>query len=135
MFTDVISQPQLRSSWGLFPCGGETHFREEVVADRMKTAKGFAEARCSFADIEVIKIWPSVPCSDLNPRSVHIESVPAALCCWDGCHTEDISAVQRTFLDGFGHGGAQQSDDGTRVVAADHSAARHDHVGSCLEKT
>lgn len=101
-------------------------FREEVVTDRMKTAKSFVEARCSFAHIEVIKIWPSAPCSDLNHRNVRIESVPAVLCCWDGqvgCHVEDISAVQRTFLNCFGHDGAQESDDRTRVVAANHSAA------------
>lgn len=42
------------------------------------------------------------------------------------------SAVQRSFLDRFGHGGAEESDDGTRVVAAYHSAARHNHVGSGL---
>lgn len=42
------------------------------------------------------------------------------------------SAVQRSFLDGFGHGGAKESDDGPRVLAADHSAARHDHVGPGL---
>lgn len=42
------------------------------------------------------------------------------------------SAVQRSFLDRFGHGSAKESDDGTRVVAAYHSAARHNHVGSGL---
>lgn len=42
------------------------------------------------------------------------------------------SAVQRSFLDRFGHGSAKESDDGTRVVTAYHSAARHNHVGSGL---
>lgn len=42
------------------------------------------------------------------------------------------SAVQGSFLDGVGHGGAKEGDDGARVVAAYHSAARHNHVGSGL---
>lgn len=42
------------------------------------------------------------------------------------------SAVQRSFLDRIGHGGAKEGDDGARVVAAYHSAARHNHVGSGL---
>lgn len=44
------------------------------------------------------------------------------------------SAVQRAFLDGVGHDCAKQGDDGARVVAADHGAARYDHVGSGLRE-
>lgn len=44
------------------------------------------------------------------------------------------SAVQRSLLDGIGYSGTQVGDDGARVVAADHGAARHDHVGSGLTR-
>lgn len=46
-----------------------------------------------------------------------------------------MSAVQRALLDCLGHRRAQERDDGARVVAANHSAARHDHVGPRLDKT
>lgn len=45
-----------------------------------------------------------------------------------------VSAVQRAFLDDVGHDRAKEGDDGARVVAPDHGAARHDHVGSGLRK-
>lgn len=60
-----------------------------------------------------------------------------AVCCISG-QVENrrriTSAVQRSLLDRFGHGGAKERDDGARVVAAYHSAAGHDHVGSGLDQ-
>lgn len=47
---------------------------------------------------------------------------------------EDVSAIQRAFLDCFSNHSAQKSDHRTRVIAAYHSAAGHYHVGSCLEQ-
>lgn len=69
--------------------------------------------------------------AQLPPRQTYLS-------CWPlhhraGREPEPVtSAVQRSFLDGFGHGSAKESDDGTRVIAAYHSAARHNHVGSGL---
>lgn len=45
-----------------------------------------------------------------------------------------VSAVQRALLDGVGHDCAKTGDDGAGVVAPDHGAARHDHVGTGLKK-
>jgi len=101
-------------------------------------SKCFVESRCTCTQIKVT--WP---CSDLWPLTSTPEMSASSLFHWlscciadgrVGCHTGGTSAVQRTLLDGFSHHGAQQSDDGARVLAAHDGAARHDHVGSCLRQ-
>lgn len=136
MFTDVESARLL--SWWVTAQGGG-HCRTG-----MKFCKSFL-SRHSAASLPLRKWWSSPASTSpaltetpvLQPRkNVHSAGCCVVLLRWAGRAPTlgDVSAVQRTFLDCFGNGCAKLSDDGAGVVAADHSAARHDHVGSSLRK-
>ena len=92
----------------------------------------------SLEDGEENFLYRRSPASRVNaalsrhcPRAQSRTNIQRAVCTLaaDG---RTPSAVQRALLDGLRNGRAQQGDDGARVGAPDHRAARHDHVGSGL---
>lgn len=133
----------------LSPCWDETHFELPVQrGDYGRTgwsSRGFVEARCSVTHIKVI--WPSAHALHRRPPTAltatpEMSQVRSAGCCvvllgraGKSVAKKPTSAVQRTFLDCFGHRGAQESNDGAGVIASYHGAARHNHVGPCLKQT